>query len=90
MEGVPRICRAGSIITCTNGQVGRLSSVSLLPTSGTAGRPAIRRLKSASLIRDVGLMGHRVLKDDTHTAGIVFVFSFMPGQFQHMPHGGKK
>ena len=33
-EGVPRKCRAGPIITCTIGQVGRLSSVSLLPTSG--------------------------------------------------------
>jgi len=37
-----------------------------------AGRPAIRRLISASLIRDVGLMGHEVHKDNTHTAGIVF------------------
>ncbi len=32
-EEHPRKCRAGSIITCTIGQVGRLSSVSLLPTS---------------------------------------------------------
>ena len=29
-----RVCRAGSIVTCTHRQVGRLSSVSLLPTSG--------------------------------------------------------
>ena len=33
-RGEPRKCRAGPIITCTYGQVGRLSSVSLLPTSG--------------------------------------------------------
>ena len=31
--GAVRACRAGPIITCTKGQVGRLSSVSLLPTS---------------------------------------------------------
>ena len=29
-----RVCRAGSVVTCTQRQVGRLSSVSLLPTSG--------------------------------------------------------
>ena len=54
---VSRLYRVGRIITCTERQVGRLSSVSLLPTSGCAGRPAIRRLNSASLIRDVGLTG---------------------------------
>lgn len=35
-EEHPRKCRAGPIITCTIGQVGRLSSVSLLPTSGVS------------------------------------------------------
>ena len=32
--GALRVCRAGSIVTCTQEQVGRLSPVSLLPTSG--------------------------------------------------------
>ena len=68
--GASRVSRAGSIITCTNGQVGRLSSVSLLPTSGRAGRPAIRRFKSASLIRDVGLMSRKPQRANTHSAGI--------------------
>ena len=36
----PRKCRAGPIITCTKEQVGRLSSVSLLPTSSFLSREA--------------------------------------------------
>lgn len=40
LRGTPRKCRAGPIITCTKEQVGRLSSVSLLPTSSFMGREA--------------------------------------------------
>ena len=84
----PRKCRAGSIITCTKRQVGRLSSVSLLPTSKAfrrrSGRPAIRRLNSASLIRDVGLMSHKGQSRPPRTQQELF-FYFSGCCYKHMP-----
>ena len=55
-----------------------------------AGRPAIRRLISASLIRDVGLMGHEVHKDNTHTAGIVSDLSTHPRGIISLCRRGRK
>lgn len=76
-EEHPRKCRAGPIITCTIGQVGRLSSVSLLPTSGyEPGGLQSADSRSASLIRDVGLMGREASKSSTHTAGTC-TFTFL-------------
>lgn len=68
MSKNPHFGRVYPVITCTIWQVGRLSLLSLLPTSVFSqswdGRSAIHQRSGASLEKNVGLSGHI-----THQAG---------------------
>ena len=65
--GAVRACRAGPIITCTKGQVGRLSSVSLLPTSDRSREACNPQIQIGIPYERCGFNGPSCRKGQTRT-----------------------
>ena len=70
-----RVCRAGSIVTCTQRQVGRLSSVSLLPTSGQSREACNPQIQIGIPYKRCGFHEPQVHRDKHAHRRAVFLFS---------------
>ena len=70
-----RVCRAGSIVTCTQRQVGRLSSVSLLPTSGQGREACNPQIQIGIPYKRCGFHEPQVHRDKHAHRRAVFLFS---------------
>ena len=88
-EEHPRKCRAGSIITCTIGQVGRLSSVSLLPTSGVSREACNPQIQIGILYKRWGFKEPQGLKQTTRTQQEFIFLCTAGGNKAYSPPGGK-
>ncbi len=74
--GALRVCRAGSVVTCTYEQVGRLSSVSLLPTSGRSREACNPQIQIGIPYKRCGFHEPQVHQDNTHTAEDLLLLAF--------------
>ena len=73
--GALRVCRAGSIVTCTQEQVGRLSPVSLLPTSGQSREACNPQIQIGIPYKRCGFHEPQVHRDKHAHRRAVFLFS---------------
>ena len=70
-----RVCRAGSVVTCTQRQVGRLSSVSLLPTSGISREACNPQIQIGIPYKRCGFHEPQVHRDKHAHRRALFLFS---------------
>ena len=73
--GRSRLCRAGPVTTCTKEQVGRLSSVSLLPTSGQSREACNPQIQIGIPYKRCGFHEPQVHRDKHAHRRALFLFS---------------